>query len=85
MFSAFSSLKQVNSERLCSKVAELTSKKGPELLTRMLRHHGHLTSGRVTTLRERKLTDGVKGDKAILEVTYSEAAWTFLYLLRRAL
>ena len=55
-------------------VAELTSKKGPELLTRMLRQNGHLTKGRVTSLRERKLTDGVKGDKAILEVSYSEAA-----------
>eukprot|EP00435_Cladocopium_sp_Y103_P072167 s7_g39.t1 len=58
-------------------VEELTSSQGPRLLTKMLRHGQHLPpSVAVTSVRNlcQDIKDGVKGDKALLEVTYSDEA-----------
>ena len=53
---------------------DLTSPSGAALLTRMLLAENHLPDGVVVTSVEnldKKVTDGVKGDKAVLEVKYS--------------
>ena len=52
----------------------MTSPSGPALLTKMLQFGQHLPDGVVvTSVRnlEKKVADGVKGDKAVLEVSYS--------------
>jgi len=59
------------------KLGDLTGSRGPELLTRMLRHGGHLPSGvTVTSIRDAgvEIRDGVKGDKGVIEVEYSGPA-----------
>lgn len=55
------------------RVTDLTGRGGPELLTNMLRHWKHLPTGvSVKSVRDKQacITDGVKGDKAIIEVEY---------------
>lgn len=55
-------------------VEDLTSPSGAALLTRMLQHGQHLPHDVVvTSVRnlQKNVRDGVKGDKALLEVTYS--------------
>ena len=57
-------------------VADLTGPQGPAFLTAMLQHGGHLPPGvAVTAVRNSNtdLRDGVKGDKAIVEVEYNQA------------
>ena len=57
-----------------SEVEDLTSPSGAALLTRMLQHGQHLPHDVVvTSVRnlQKNVRDGVKGDKAVLEVTYS--------------
>lgn len=57
-------------------VEELTSaQSGPILLTKMLQYGEHLPkSVHVKSVQnlQKDIKDGVKGDKALLEVTYSE-------------
>ena len=65
------------SETSRAKVEDLTSSSGPALLTKMLQCGNHLPAGVVVTSvrdMQKKVTDGVKGDKAVLEVTYSGSA-----------
>ena len=54
---------------------ELTSSCGPTLLTKMLQYGEHLPKHvHVKSVQnlQKDIKDGVKGDKALLEVTYSE-------------
>lgn len=56
------------------KVSDLTGPKGPQFMTSMLRDGGHLPSdAAVLSVRDidAGIRDGVKGDKAIVEVVYS--------------
>lgn len=58
------------------RVASLTGRAGAEELTRLLRHGGHLPPGvSIMDVRDTGalISDGVKGEKAILEVDYSGA------------
>lgn len=58
-------------------VADLTGPGGAKLLTAMLRYGQHLPEGAVVaSVRDRgaEIKDGVKGDKAILDVTYDGTA-----------